>query len=390
MLKDIANTRKAAEDIITEKNITDDKEQEYIRENIRDFYDRIFVDKSIGISKVTANISGSIQQDRNRITELFKRLNDGGTKLSSYDLVASVLKSFDYRMEDFLDSVSARHQDIGIDKDVLIKLLLVLRNAPNKGMMDLTDEDSSFVINNRKRIEDSLDVLKEFLKASGHAKWFELSGKSSIPLYILAYHIFNQNGKTDKDSEFPKMLAWLKISLLNKVFKRGCGWDPNVTGIRRIHDVMKEHKGMSFPVKELFRLYRDRLNGFIDDRLISSDRLDSFDMDYMFYLIYDKVKSSARVEDKDHIHPKSLLEELGVDPQKISSIGNLQLIVSAWNRGSKNSKEFGDWVKEVPNQEAYMKTHLIPDDSALWYSDRFDDFLSARLELITETIKKGL
>lgn len=80
--------------------------------------------------------------------KLFRRLNDGGTKLSSYDLVASMFKGYDYKMEQFLDNVVAENSDIGIDQDILIKLLLILNDKPSKEMSDLMAEDAEFATMN--------------------------------------------------------------------------------------------------------------------------------------------------------------------------------------------------------------------------------------------------
>ena len=60
-------------------------------------------------------------------------------KLSTLDLVASLLKNFDY-----IDEVSAKNSSIGIDQDVLIKLLLILNDKPGHGITDIDAEDAIF------------------------------------------------------------------------------------------------------------------------------------------------------------------------------------------------------------------------------------------------------
>ena len=100
--------------------------------------------------------------------------------------------------------------------------------------------------------------------------------------------------------------------------------------------------------------------------------------------------SSIRLSDKDHIHPRALLEKAKVSQLKINSIGNLQLIDSQSNRG-KSDKELSDWInKDVLNKREYISRHLIPEDESLWTSDRFNGFLRARLRLIADKIKSSL
>ena len=331
---------------------------------------------------------------------MFKRLNDGGTKLSQYDLVAVKLKSFDDKMDKLLYEITSKNDDIGFDQDTLIKLLLILNDKPNKTMLDMKKEDADFAVTNFERIRTTLEMLKKFLKASNHLEWFSSSNKSAIPLYILAYHIFYRYGginslhflfdRFDTDKNFYSMFLWLKLSLLNQVFKKGCGWIPEMTGIKMMHEIMKKNKGKNFPSDELFRLYKRRLHNFIDAENITPEALDSFSQDYVFYLIYGGVRSAIRFEDKDHIQPFSLLESAGVKLQKINSIGNLMLIDRKTNRGSKNDQELNVWLANIDNWKEFITRHLIPENQNLWTISKFNSFLRARQRLIVSKIKSDL
>ena len=114
------------------------------------------------------------------------------------------------------------------------------------------------------------------------------------------------------------------------------------------------------------------------------------DKEYVLYLMYDRPTQPIRNEDKDHIHPRSILEKRREDPQKIESAGNIQFLDIKTNRKMKRAKEFGDWIKGVKDEGKFIKRHLIPEDRSLWYSKRFDDFLEARIRKIIAKIKSGL
>ena len=70
---------------------------------------------------------------------------------------------------------------------------------------------------------------------------------------------------------------------------------------------MRNNRGNRFPTAQMFRVYRENLHNFFDDSQIVPDNLDMLDEEYTFYLIYDRPKQSIRIEDKDHIHPRSIL-----------------------------------------------------------------------------------
>ncbi len=401
-LADTNDDDQVAEEIIKKYSVEDPTGIKHIEKNVRAFYRGVFNAESIGISKVSINKTKDAIENRQRIVELFRRLNDGGTKLSSYDLVASMFKGFDYKMEHFLDTVVSENIDIGIDQDILIKLLLILNDKPSKEMSDLTAEDAEFATLNYERIQVTLKVLKKFLVITSNYNWFlSTKNRSAIPLYFLCYHIFysemitselnnmfNQFDTNDKSCH--DMAIWLRLSLLNKVFSRGCGWIPYKTGIRKIHSVMQKYKGSDFPKKELFSVYFWHPLNFTE--AVTEDNLDSFDQEYMFYLIYNG-QPSIRNEDIDHIHPRIHLTRNEIDPLKINSISNLQLLDYGTNRGAKNGKELCDWIEnkiESSNKQDYLKRHLIPSDQKLWKTEAFDIFIQERSKLLANKIRDFL
>ncbi len=394
--------RQVAREVIKKVEVEDDAQMDIIETNIQDFFDAVFADESVGISKVAVNKSKNVIENRQRIVELFRRLNDGGTKLSSYDLVASMFKGFDYKMEQFLDTVVADNKDIGIDQDVLIKLLLILNDKPSKEMSDLTAEDAEFATSNYERIQATLKALKKFLNITANYNWFSAAkNRSAIPLYFLAYHIFHSETSINlienmfdrfdtSDKNCQDMAVWLRLSLLNKVFSRGCGWIPYKTGIKKIHSVMQGNKSKPFPKDTLLKTYMTHPLHFLGK--IDESNLNDFDQEYIFYLIYNG-QPTIRNEDIDHIHPRSLLMETGIEEAIINNIVNYQLLDSGTNRGAKNGKRLSDWINnsiDAANKQCYLDRHFIPQDESLWETDKYNEFLEARAKLLVSKINLSL
>jgi uncharacterized protein with ParB-like and HNH nuclease domain len=69
-----------ADEIIGAEKITDDIKKRHIKKNVQRFYKNIFSTKHIGIAKVTVNKQLSEIANKQRIVELFRRLNDGGMR----------------------------------------------------------------------------------------------------------------------------------------------------------------------------------------------------------------------------------------------------------------------------------------------------------------------
>ncbi len=399
-LKDTNDEDQVAAELITTQNITNDTHKLHITKNVKAFYKNVITAETLGISKVVINKSFNETANRQRIVELFRRLNDGGTKLSSFDLVASILKGFAWEMEGFLIETLESYEEIGLSQDNLIKLIFILQDNHKKEMASIDGGDADFAIKNRDRIKCTLKSLKDFLIHSKTYDYYKDGSRSFIPLFFIAYHLFHKpldnNGVSSffdnydaGNTEFPIIKKWLFHSLINGVFRsKGAGWIPYKTGIRKLLEEIKHHKNKVFPIDELFQVYTDHPITFTTQ--YDSNNLDQLDSSFIYYLMYDQAKT-IRANDIDHIMPKSILENLGYDGTKINSIKNFQLIDYGTNRGEKNCKAFSIWINNpafVTDKQAFIKLHLIPVDENIWIEDKFEDFIEERAKIILTKIGK--
>lgn len=395
------NIRPIAKEIIRNNSISDEDEKDIISNNIEAFLFNVFTNKTIGIATVSLDKTTFTEvENRQKMVELFRRLNDGGTKLSAFDLVASILKSFDWRMEGFLSEILELYDDIGLTQDNLIKLIFILQDNPNKEMSSIEESDTTFAINNRDRIKASISALVSFLKESKLYNYYKNGGRSFIPLFFIIYHIFHKDISTNQivtyfsnadssNTDFRNIKKWIYNSLLNGVFKsKGAGWIPYKTGIRKILERIKNYKNRQFPDVELFNIYYE--NNILFTQEYTEDKLDKLESSFLYYLMYD-MEEVIRKNDIDHIMPKSILERLNFDWGQINSIKNFQLIDYATNRGEKNAKPFKEWINNpiyVTDKEFFIKKHLIPRDETIWEEENFLTFIEQRGKLIFDKLEK--
>ncbi|NLM00572.1 MAG: DUF262 domain-containing protein [Treponema sp.] len=380
------------------RNFTD-SELDLIKRNIENLTNQIFNFPNIGICEVRIDRKYDEVENRIRVVELFRRLNQGGTKLDGLELMASKLKGFDPENEIFLQEIE-EFDDIGFGKDEVIKLIFILQDDSKKSLANITKGDSDFIKNNKQRIKDALIGTRHFLEQSNLLEFFKKEKPSIIPLYFVAYFLFHldkpslqikdyfKNSEIN-NSHYISIYNWIYISMLNKVFRRrGAGWTAYSTGIRKILEIVKNHKNSEFPKTPLFEMYKAHPLEFTENITIES--INKFDFSFVMYVLYEKPKN-FRVNDIDHIHPKSILENKNFEWNQINNYGNFQLLDFATNRGNKNDKELFTWIKDiVENKSDYLKMHLIPDKEELWKSENFLDFLNERQILIEEKIKQGI
>ncbi|MEZ4646378.1 MAG: hypothetical protein R3E31_27250 [Chloroflexota bacterium] len=126
--------------------------------------------------------------------------------------------------------------------------------------------------------------------------YYRERGRSVIPLYTIAYHIFYTNVLTEKlpnlfddhdinNPDFLRIKRWLYLSVLNGVFSRGCRWIP-IKRISKILRIMQSNKGQPFPIKTLFSAYIGHPIRFSE--MLTVDRLGNWDGDFVFYLMYNR------------------------------------------------------------------------------------------------------
>ena len=380
-----------AKNIVAAEGIIGDDLKDHVLENVGAFYRNVIGNKCLGISEVALDKTADPTANKLRIVELFRRLNDGGTKLSPFDLVASILKGFEWKMEKFLDETLENYTDIGLSQDNLIKLIFLLQDDHKKEMTDITGTDAEFAISNKERITSCLVSLKKFLIAADLHNYYKEGNRSFIPLFFIVYHLFHKkisnkqiedyfNNWDANNREFSRIKDWIYYSLLNGVFRsKGAGWIPYKTGTRKILTEIKSYRDEDFPTDKLFDVYYEHGVKFVKD--FDENTLNSLDSQFLFYLMYD-MKQTIRTQDIDHIMPKSILETFKYDWAKINSIMNFQLLDYGTNRGEKNANPFKQWVNTLPNKKHFTDRHLIPHDESKWSEDKFEDFLVERGKLI--------
>jgi hypothetical protein len=397
-LQQTHNSKQTAAEIAESRHIQPGPDRELLETNVHQFYRAVFEWEALGISSVLVN-SSRPDEERQRIVELFRRVNDGGTRLTALDLVASKFKGFDHNMERFFNEVE-HFSDIGISQDEVIKLIFLLQDDHARQLAQVTPEDAHFAIANQSRIIAALKGTRQFLHNAGLYNYYHIGGRSDIPLYFIAYHIYHKTLPAEKleqvyenyDTNNPDFLhakRWIYLSLLNGVFRRGSGWIPYLTGIRKILSVMRQHKNKPFPTEELFNVYTNHPVQFRE--AITVEHLPSWDSDFVFYLLYQDARAIVS-RDIDHIHPKSLLE-ISTSPEfsseQIHTIANYQLLDANSNRNEKRAKPLDKWMENyVEDAMAYRKRHFIPEQPELWQTGRFIDFLAERTKRIVEKVRE--
>ena len=273
-------------------------ERDIVGDNIAAFATNIHSSENIGLCFFYPDRSdeNADVQTRLNIVELFRRLNDGATRLSNLALMMSTFKGFDYRMENLLhrceENQEFRNVHMGVSD--CIQFILMIRDKPMAKLDDLGQEDTKFAIDNEVRIIDSLTSAIEFFKQTPLPliDFFYSDSRSIKPILFIAYYLFHKSSlANDKikdyfkasecNADIPIIKKWFILSYLHGVFSRGCGWQADTTGVKRTIELLGKHKDENFPLDDLFHMYEKYpIKNWSDE--IRFDALDQYNREFLW------------------------------------------------------------------------------------------------------------
>jgi hypothetical protein len=346
-----------------------------------------------------------LDQDYDRVLDIFVRANDGGVKLDKSDLLLSTviaewgdLNARDeiYGFVDLLNTKLARKN--AFDKDFLMKTCLVLSDlSVEYKIRNFKSPNLKLIRSKWEGIKDAIQKGVSLVNSFGIDRDTLISANALIPVI---YYLYTQpkltlGGTTAFDVQCTYAIrVWLTTSLLRGAF--GVHSD---TALRAAREALGKLKaGDAFPLAELNAEMskRGRTGAFDSDTITETLSL-TYGKPRTFLaltLLYDD-NNWANDPHEDHIFPRQLfskksMNDRGLDAGKqaryaelMDRLGNLQLLVQKENN-QKSGQEFEKWINS--RDESFLDRHLIPRDQALWRFESFERFIEAREKLIRDRL----
>jgi hypothetical protein len=353
------------------------------------------------------NYFTEVEQDLDRVLNIFIRVNSGGTPLSYSDLLLSIASAQweerDAReaIHTLVDEINGEYGDFAFPRDFVLKSCLMLADV------DLRWKVANFNHANMQRIEALWPSIEQAIRlAVETVSGFGFTGKtlaSTNAVIPIVYYLFQRRNppgfaesaafRADRES----IQRWLNIVLLKRVFG---GVPDNV--LRRIREVIRSNHGefpsvaitedlettpyaLSFRPSELEMLLDGRYGGQYTFPLLA--------------MLYPTLDFRHKLH-QDHIHPRShftiaQLKKRGIPDElheqymaRVDLIPNLQLLEGQPNI-EKSATPFAEWLTAVfPESEKrsdFVKRHFIPGVEHGF--DHFLDFFARRRTLLLEALR---
>ena len=347
------------------------------------------------------------EQDYDRVLDIFVRANEGGTKLGKSDLLLSMVTAKWTNVnarEEIFGLVERLNNDLdrknNLDKDFIMKACLVVADLPVAyRVQNFNNRNLALIESLWPRINNAIERAVRLVNSFGIDRDTLTSANALIPI---VYYMFHNQGRSllsqshEDVMDARRIRQWLTMVLLNNVFSGQS--DVALTDTR---SALRNNAGSGqFPSNQLnATLLRAGRSATFDEVTVTNFLDITYNARESFLalsLLYDDHNWGSTQFHQDHIFPQSMftpakLEQSGLTSEKqmayrtlFNRIGNLQLL-----RGDENmeklNKPFDEWLQT--RHESAKEKHLIPDDPDLYRFENFEEFVSAREELIRERLR---
>jgi hypothetical protein len=354
-----------------------------------------------------------VEQDVERVLDIFIRVNSGGTVLSYSDLLLSIAtaqwKERDAReaIHGLVDALNSTGQEFRFSQDVVLKSGLVLA-----GVSDIGFQVKNFTAENMATLDRDWDGISASLRvAVGLLSDFGLSGatlSANSVLIPIAYYVHHRK-LTQKYRESVASAAdraALRIWTLRSLIMPGV-WGSGLDSLLRdLRQAILDHGAEGFPSAEIEKRMAARGKSLT----ISAEQIeDLLDLKYgsartfaVLAALFPHV-NTRNIHHVDHVFPQSLLtssklKQSGLDPHTFDrlqgmrdQLPNLQLLEGSENI-SKSDTAPAAWAKSAYSTaeqlQAYLDRNQIP-----WLptsTDDFESYFAERRKALAQRVRSTL
>ena len=332
------------------------------------------------------------------VTEVFIRVNSGGTRLREAELAlarlawklpGSIIGPFEKMEEACID------RGFDLDSRFLMRALVSVatRQSRFSDLKAFWEKPATDIEKAWQRTERSLKATLDFVEGNvGIPGSSFLSSQASLfPLCLVFSDRDSLSGEDERAlkrwfllaNAFSRYTGSVETTL-NKDFTTLGRASEHIGGLldQLLQDLRAEPKispqdldragtaSPFFPLSYLAAIKRDAMDWFKGIRI----RKDSFAEDH-------------NVE-YHHIFPKKLLNDRGVDRYLRDEMANLAFLGQKANNRIRARKP-SEYLCEIADHDsARLEAQLVPMDRSLWELDRFDDFLTVRRQMLANAMNQ--
>ncbi len=349
------------------------------------------------IPKYEYNINVLEEMDYKEVTDIFVRINSGGTKLNSADLTLAqmsvIWRGITEEIAGYQKSLAERYPKLNTNTGVMLRALAAVLSRSTKlddlfkgETRHLTEQDLQ---NGWKRAKRGMDQAMAFLANNCLIDRMEFLTSHYIVIVLTAFFdhfdgMVSDQQKRDLQYWVYMAMIWARYSSSSESnanqdiaqFKKDdaiAGMLQNIydrSGIRKIEarQFLEQRKGSPFETMSYVLAKHARAEDWFNGVGIGADQ---------------------NLE-RHHIFPKAILKEkydLRRDSRTVDQVANIAFLSQRANSKISSSPP-SDYLPTI--EQDRLKSQVIPMDNDLWERDAFESFTTARRELLATALNELL
>lgn len=350
---------------------------------------QIFTDYPISVIR-------TLKMDLEQVVTIFERINQGGKRLSLFDLVHASAWSpnFDLRekIKKFNEEPNVKYFG-GIVEEVFIQSLSLneFDDCRNQNQLHITADSAS---NLWDKTTECLRLSIDFIKTLG-VRFIDFIPYDSF-LPVIQYYFFKSGNKGIKSEHFKYIENWFWTATFSQrysssslsLMKEDASWIYNLSKGQIEENIF----GVSLTLKELLKV-RMQNNSVIKNGVLCLMALENpQDFDNGQLVVLDRTNvSRSNSKENHHFFPFSLRQNFKTDSNGINSLLNFVLISGRLNREISNdypSQYLAEYEPKNNNIAEHLLSHFINQDAlGAAKTDDFQSFIQKRGEFILEKIR---
>lgn len=379
--------------------IYDDKEQgelqdkyymegcpEYAR-TIRDCHNRL-MDYPVSIIK-------SMNMQLDEVVEIFKRINQGGKRLTLFDLVHASVWSDDFDLREKIKQFNGEPAITifgEIDDEIFTQSLAlnIDNDCTNRHQLSLKDKECMDVW---ERTTECLRLAIDYVKQLGVQKYEIIPYPAQLP--IIQYYYYKSNSKTIDATTKQKINEWFWTSSFAQRYSSSTltKMNEDALWIKRI--VNGEGESRRFTIKlnvnDLQKIQMNTRSVIKNAILCLMAKNSPVDFDNGDPVTLDKTNASrSNSKENHHFFPYSLQKIFDVENMEINSVLNFAFITKRLNLEISNkypSKYLRDYLAKNDSILIHLQSHFISEEALnCALQDDFLGFINQRGETILNKI----
>ena len=331
----------------------------------------------------------------NEVVEIFERINQGGKRLSLFDLVHASVWAEDFDLREKIEAFNSETAislwgKLGAEVFTQSLALNIKNDCTKLVQLKLTSEEC------KKVWEKTLECIRiaiDYVKTLGVLRLSFLPYSSMIPL--IQYYLYRgqYNGIQPQDSQLIKDWFWTATFSTRYSASTLTRMNEDADWIERVIDGRAEPRifAISLKAEDLKRVRMDTSSVIKNGILCLMTQRKPVDFDNGQLVSVDNTNASrSNAKENHHFFPYSLAKTFGVSVNEINSVLNFAFISKRLNGAISNSKPsiyLKTYSETVPELEKYLETHFI---SSLSYEaamkDDFNTFIAERGKIIMSQI----